>query len=202
MDMAIALYQKVYPGGKNDVFDIIWRPYYLNYGPSTYSVDKSELADEKLKDMTPEQREKLYKRMNQIGRAVGINFRPGGKIGDTRQAHRLVHFSQEKSPEVRNALIDKIFEAYHELEKDITSKEVLLELGVQAGLDENEVDQWLSSDEAASAVDEEAQKNLEDFSSSGVPTYVIQGAYRVEGAEDAQDFMDLFIQVKESQEST
>lgn len=199
--MAIALYQKVYPGGKHDVFDIKWQPYYLNYGPSTHSVDKSEIADEKLKDMSAEQREKLYKRMNQIGRSLGINFRPGGKIGDTRQAHRLVYLSRDKSLEVQNVLVDKIFEAYHELEKDITDKVVLRELAVEAGVDEHEVDEWLESDDSASIVDQAAQKNREMFGGSGVPTYIIQGVHRAEGAQDADDFMELFIKVRESEES-
>lgn len=199
--MAIALYQKVYPGGKHDVFDIKWQPYYLNYGPSTHSVDKSEIADEKLKDMSAEQREKLYKRMNQIGRSLGINFRPGGKIGDTRLAHRLVYLSRDKPLEVQNALVDRIFEAYHELEKDITDKEVLRELAMEAGVDEHEVDEWLESDKSASIIDQTAQKNRETFGGSGVPTYVVQGVHRVEGAQDSDDFMDLFIKVRESNQS-
>ncbi|KAI1430192.1 hypothetical protein F5Y12DRAFT_722459 [Xylaria sp. FL1777] len=38
-----------------------------------------------------------------------------------RDAHRLVYFSLEKSPEITDALVEKIFETYCELEEDITS---------------------------------------------------------------------------------
>jgi predicted DsbA family dithiol-disulfide isomerase len=80
-------------------------------------VPKSDLIDERMGDMTPEQRATLFNRMNQIGRAVGIIFKPGGLIGSTRDAHRLVHLSQTKSPEIQNALVNNILQAYHEMEK-------------------------------------------------------------------------------------
>ncbi|CAM1511840.1 Fc.00g093530.m01.CDS01 [Cosmosporella sp. VM-42] len=197
LEMAISLYQKVYPGGKYDTFLIRWRPYYLNYGPLTHSVGKSEVADVKLKDLGPEQRTKLYERMDQIGRAVGINFEPGGKVGDTRHAHRLVHLSRTKAREVQNSLVEKIFEAYHELEKDISNKEILRELATESGLDVAEVDEWLNSDMDESIVDKEEQENREAVADTGVPTYVIQGVHQVDGAKDIEDFMEMFIKVKE-----
>ncbi|KAH8736372.1 thioredoxin-like protein [Ilyonectria robusta] len=197
LDMAISLYQKTYPGGKSDVFSINYRPYYLNYGPSTHSVDKREIADARLGSMTPEQRTKLFQRMNQIGRAVGINFQGGGKIGDTRHAHRLVHLSRTKSPEIQNALVDGIFAAYHELEKDISSKDVLREIAVGSGLEGAAVDEWFHSDLEAANVDEEAQRNRDSLAGSGVPAYIIQGSHHINGAEDAHDFMEIFIKVKE-----
>ncbi|KAH7150364.1 thioredoxin-like protein [Dactylonectria estremocensis] len=198
LDMAISLYQKTYPGGKLDVFSVNYHPYYLSYGPSTHSVEKSEVADARLSDMTVEQRAKLYRRMDQIGRAVGISFQSGGKIGDTRQAHRLVHLSRTKSPEIQNALVDGIFAAYHELEKDISSKDVLREIAIGSGLESTEVDEWLSSGLKAGIIDDEAQRNKEMLAGAGVPSYLIQRVHQINGAEDAQDFMDVFIKVKES----
>lgn len=46
--MGISQYQKTYPGVKSDIFATNWRPFYLEYGPSTHSIDKSEVADVKL----------------------------------------------------------------------------------------------------------------------------------------------------------
>ena len=179
------------------MFSIQWKPYYLNYGPTDESVDKRALVEEKLSGMRDEQREKLFRRMDQIGGSVGISFSGGGKIGDTRQAHRLVHLSQDKSAEVRKLLVEKIYGAYHELEKDISKKEVLCELAVEAGLDAEEVDGWLGSDRDGDLVDEEAQKNRDLVAGSGVPFYVIQGEHKIDGAQDAQDFMEVFVAVKE-----
>ena len=117
----------------------MWRPYYLNYNPSAQSVDKAELREKKLSGFTPEQVAAMSNRVNQVALSVGINFKSGGKIGSTRDAHRVIHLSQTKSPDIQNALVEKLFEAYHELEKDISSWDVLREIAVDAGLDELEV---------------------------------------------------------------
>lgn len=205
LERAISLYQKTFPGGKDDVFSINWRPYYLNYNPSPHSIDKLELAKTKLSGMTPEKQTAMTQRVNQIGLSVGIIFKSGGKIGQTRDAHRLVHLSQtssSSSPAIRDALVDKLFEAYHELEKDISARDVLRGAAVDAGLDAPQVDQWLDSSSGADSVDDEARKIKETAASSGVPTFVIQGVHRVEGAQDPTEFMEIFAKVKEGEGTT
>ncbi|KAI0543014.1 DSBA-like thioredoxin domain-containing protein [Xylaria digitata] len=198
LEGAIALYQKVYPGGKHDTFKINWRPYYLGYNKFGYSVEKSELAKIKLADWSEEKKVAGTKRVEQAGRAVGIHFKHGGKIGPhTRDAHRLVHLSRSHSPQVTNTLVEKIFEAYHELEKDISSLDILCEIALEAGVEKAEVDKWLNSDAAADSVDEEARMFREKVAGSGIPSYFIHDIHRLEGAQDANDFMEIFVKVKE-----
>ena len=174
----------------------MYRPYYLNYNPSPHSVDKRELAEIKLGGMSSEKVTAMTQRVNQIGRSVGINFSSGGKIGSTRDAHRLVHLSQSKSPDVQDALVNKVFEAYHELEKDISSQDVLGEIARDAGLDGSEVDEWLNSSVGGDLVDAKAESNRK-LVTSGVPTFIIQGKHRVDGAQDVEEFLETFIKVKE-----
>lgn len=136
--------------------------------------------------------------MNQTGRSVGIYFKAGGKIGSTRDAHRLVYCSQmaERGTDTRatNALVEKIFEAYHEREMDISDRDVLKELAVDAGLNKREVDEWL--DATPAAVDEEARKNKEVLK-SGVPVYIVQGEHRIDGSGDIAGYLEIFSRVKE-----
>ena len=174
----------------------MYRPYYLNYNPSPHSIDKRELAETKLAGMSSEKVTAMTQRVNQIGRSVGINFSSGGKIGSTRDAHRLVHLSQSKSPDVQDALVNKLFEAYHELEEDISSQDILREIARDAGLDGSEVDEWLSSSVGGDLVDAEAESNRK-LVTSGVPTFIIQGKHRVDGAQDLEEFLQTFINVKE-----
>ncbi|GKT84346.1 DSBA-like thioredoxin domain protein [Colletotrichum tofieldiae] len=103
LDRAIALYQKTYPGGKNDVFSITWRPYYLDYNPSTHSIDKKLLAETKLSDMSPERRAALTQRMEQIGRSVGINFKWEARSGPTPVMRIILCVSPvPEAPRLRN----------------------------------------------------------------------------------------------------
>ncbi|KAJ8121058.1 hypothetical protein ONZ43_g2394 [Nemania bipapillata] len=202
VESAIALYQKVYPGGKHDVFRINWRPYYLDYNTLGHSVDKSELAKTRLADWSEEKKAAATRRVEQAGRAVGIHFKHGGLIGPhTRDAHRLVHFSRSKSSETTtNILVEKILEAYHERERDISSLDVLGQIALEVGLEKIEVAQWLSSNAAVDNVNEEATVFREKVAGAGVPCYFIQGHYRLEGAQDANDFMEVFVKVKEEEE--
>ena len=148
--------------------------------------------------MSKEKVTAMTQRVNQIGRSVGINFSSGGKIGSTRDAHRLVYLSQSKSPDVQDALVDRLFEAYHELEKDISSRDLLRDIARDVGLDGSEVDEWLNSSVGGDLVDAKAKSNREPVT-SGVPMYIIQGKHRVDGAQDVEEFLQTFIKVKEGE---
>ena len=140
----------------------------------------------------------MTQRLTQIARSVGINLKFGGRIGGTRDAHRLIHLSQTKSLDVQDALVEKLFEAYHELEKDISSPDVLRAIAIDAGLDGPEVEEWLNSGLGGDIVDAEAMENRK-MGTSGVPIFVIQGVHRVSGAQDTQEFLEIFIKVKEDE---
>ncbi len=197
LEKAVSLYQKTYPGGKDDVFSVTWRPYYLNENPPLHSVDKREVTESKLSGLSSDRVTAMTQRLNQIGCSVGIDFRPGGKIGSTRDAHRLIHLTQTtKPPEVQDALVEKLFEAYHKSEKDISSRDVLREIAIDAGLDGLEVNEWLSSSLGRDIVDAEASENRKR-GYSGVPIFIVQGVHRVDGAQDPQEFLEVFTKVKE-----
>ncbi|KAI3317083.1 putative thioredoxin [Xylariaceae sp. AK1471] len=202
LDAAISLYQKTYPGGKSDTFAITWAPYYLNYNPHPHSVDKLKLADERLADMTPEQRAALTLHMNRAGRASGINFNWGGQLGPnpaTRDVHWLVQLVGDKyGAETQRDLVEAIFDAYHCRAQDISQHDVLRQVAQQAGVHADDVEAWLQSDETEkSMIDREAEKN-KAMTGSGVPTLVIQGKHKPEGIPDAMDLMEIFIQVREA----
>lgn len=206
LDAAIALYQKTYPGGKSDAFDILWTPYYLNYNPHPHSVDKLALADVRLADQTAEQRAALTARMDRAGRAAGIAFNWGGKIGPnptTRDAHRLVHrvgAADKYDGETQRELVEAIFEAYHCRAQDISERDALVDVAQRAQIDPADVQAWLQSgsDDTGDIIDREAEASKEAVT-SGVPTLIIRDKYRPEGIPDVMDLMEIFIQAKEAQ---
>ncbi|KAL2814881.1 thioredoxin-like protein [Aspergillus cavernicola] len=200
LDRAISLYQKTYPGGRADIFKITWSPYYLNYNPHGRSVPKSDLVDERLGHMTPEQQTALFNRMNQIGRGVGIYFKGGGLMGaSTRDAHRLVYLARVEGVEglVQGALVEGILRAYHEMERDISERNVLVDVAVQAGLARERVLEWLDSDLGGDVVDDQAWRNKDEGKGAGVPRYVVQGGHRLDGVQDESDFIQLLAEIKE-----
>lgn len=171
--------------------------------------------------MTQQQKDALERRISQIGRSVGINFRSGGKIGSTRAAHHLIHLAQmvgRGGGSVTNELVGRLFEAYHELELDVSAREVLRRIAVDAGIDQVDVDACLdfcfdsdspastssfessvlTTDEAGnpeSIVDKQARENRQR-TNTGVPLFIIQGEYRVDGAQDLMEFVEIFGRIR------
>ncbi|KJZ75451.1 hypothetical protein HIM_05147 [Hirsutella minnesotensis 3608] len=197
LERALELYRKTYPGGKQDNIVVTWRPYFLNYNLVGNSVDKSELAKTKLSDMDSKTQAALTRRMEQIGRGVGINFNWGGRIGNTRNAHRLVYASREKGQEVEDALVEALFRAYHELEQDISDSGVLRTIAVEAGLDEQQADEMLGLSSLGEEVNAEAEAQKQRVGGVGVPCFFVQRDEKVGGAMDALELMDAIVRAKQ-----
>ena len=201
---AIALYQKTYPTGSSDTFDIIYHPYYLNYNrlpdlnydTLKQSLPKSVVADKKLAHMSAEQRDALTKKFERIGRGVGIEFKHGGNVGRTVLPHRLLR--AVAGSEVQESLVEAIFSAYHEQEKDISDPGVIRQIARTVGVSDDKVDKALEDEsELALQVDKEEAGNRANVNGKGVPIITIQGEKRVEGAGDVMEFMEMFIEIKE-----
>jgi predicted DsbA family dithiol-disulfide isomerase len=143
----------------------------------------------------------IFERLAQVGKDTGINFKFGGKTGNTRDSHRLIQLGKSKSPVVQTRVVEELFSAYFENEGDITSHDVLTKAGVKAGLEEKEVKEWLASDKGGKAVDEEVeQAQLNQI--SGVPNFTIQGKYEVGGAQDPGVFLRLFERIKATEQAS
>ena len=144
----------------------------------------------------PKRAEEVQERLRQIGFAEGISFTFDSKIGSTRDAHRLIELAKSKEVNVQTVIMNRLFEVYFEQHGDITSHAMLHDVAVASGLDTKEVGDWLESDRGGKEVDEQVKKASEG-SGSGVPRYLIQGIYRVDGADDPSAFLDIFGQVKD-----
>jgi predicted DsbA family dithiol-disulfide isomerase len=138
----------------------------------------------------------MAKRLHAVGKEVGIDFKSGGRTGLTRDSHRLIRLGKLKGAETQNRVVNELFIAYFENEKDITSHEDLLEAGVNAGLDREEVRNWLAGDDGGRETDAEVMDARKNFI-TGVPNITIQGQYEVRGAQDSEGFLRVFEKIKE-----
>ena len=137
----------------------------------------------------------IFERLAHTGADLGINFKFGGKTGNTRNSHRLVQLGKMKSPAIQTRVVEELFAAYFETELDITDMAVLKAAGVRAGLEEKEVADWLDSDNGGKEVDEEVRKAKMQFI-SGVPNFTVQGKYEIGGAQDPEVFLKVFEDIK------
>jgi predicted DsbA family dithiol-disulfide isomerase len=191
LEKGIALYKENHPDS-NDTFSLTWKPFYLNPDAPKTGVDKQGYYVQKF---GPQRFYMMNQRITQIGREYGIEFKFGGKLGNTRDSHRLIQLAKTKSPEMQTRVIEQLFTAYFEQEQDITDHTVLSKAAVAAGLDETEVKDWLASDRGGPEVDKEVLEAKKNFI-SGVPNYTVQDKYQIEGAEDPSAFVQIFERIR------
>ncbi|KAF2835038.1 thioredoxin-like protein [Patellaria atrata CBS 101060] len=191
LNRAITLYKRVYPSGSADTFRITHMPYYLNPAFPSPGLPTSALMESR---MGPEKTPIAKARMEQIGMSEGIFFRWGGRTGNTRDSHRLVELAKRKGQEVQETVVESLFRACFEEEMDVSLFETLVMCGRRAGLEEQEVREWLESGKGGDVVDREAEEGSAE--GRGVPKFYIQGVHMLEGAEDVGAFLEVFAKIK------
>ncbi|MCJ1351649.1 MAG: hypothetical protein MMC33_001633 [Icmadophila ericetorum] len=188
---AIEIYRSRHPDSK-DTFSTTWYPFYLNPASPKHGVDKAAFYRSKFGD---ERTSMIFRHLTNVGHEVGIKFAFGGKTGNTRDSHRLIQLAKTKGSEMQTKVVEELFARYFEKEQDITSKDMLLDAGVKAGLPEKEVKEWLDSDKGGKEVDREVMEaQMKEI--SGVPNFTFQGKYEMGGAQDPEEFVQVFEKVR------
>lgn len=195
LDKAIDIYRKVYPGGKDDIFTISWLPFYLDPESPTKGVPMVDRFNQRF---GPEKAAMMQERLVSVGKQEGIEFSFAGKIGRTRDSHRVIELAGRKGADVQNSVVLELFRSYFEGGGDITAYDTLAKAGVKGGLDHEEIRDWLETDKGGEEVDKEAKASREK-GVHGVPNFTIQGKYTVDGAQSEEAFMEVFAKVKKAE---
>ncbi|KAI8634457.1 thioredoxin-like protein [Xylariaceae sp. FL1651] len=231
LDRAITLYQKVYPGGRHDTFTISWNAFYLDPSAPVPGISWAERHAQKLKSSKSKSKssnnntttttkqgsndsneasgsgpiQKLQDRLASIGRQEGIAFSFAGKIGNTRSAHRAIAFTKahrdkaQSDPQVHDRFVMALFSSYFEGEGDITSHKTLADVAEEVGLSRQEMMEWLDGGGGGKEVDDEVLQ-AKTLGITGVPCFMVQGQ-TVDGAQDEQAFLEVFVRVKEEEQA-
>ncbi|KAF2101714.1 thioredoxin-like protein [Rhizodiscina lignyota] len=191
LEKGIEQFKKENPDS-NDTFSTTWAPFYLDPEAPNEGEDKQARYARRF---GAQRSQMMFQRLAMVGDSVGINFKFGGRTGNTRDSHRLIQLAKTKSPEMQTKVVEKLFEAYFEKEQDITSHAVLLKAAVEAGLDQAEAKDWLETDKGGPAVDKEVKEAQMKFI-GGVPHFTISDRVEIEGADDPSTFVEAFKKVK------
>jgi predicted DsbA family dithiol-disulfide isomerase len=198
LDNAISMYKSKYPNA-DDTFSITWLPFYLQPDAPNVSISKQDYYVEKFGEYRTTM---MHKRLSAIGKDVGIDFKYGGRTGNTRTSHRLIQLGLGKGGgELQTKVVQELFKAYFENEQDITSKDVLTTAGVKAGLEEDEVKAWLDSDDGGVEVDRFVA-DARNRGVEGVPDFVLNEKYQIGGAQESEAFLEVFEALKNNEGKT
>lgn len=202
LSKAISTHKTKFP---DDTFSLKYIPYYLNPAAQVTdpnlpafpvpSMNKREYYAQKF---GPQQGKAIEARLIHAAAQDGLTFSFGGNTGPSRNAHRLVFYAQSHGGETaQNDVMLGLWRRYYEREVDITLLDVLVEVGVEAGLGSaEEVKEYLVSGRDAAKVDQLAEEQRRE-GISGVPNYLIQDQWEVSGAQEPKVFERLFLKWKE-----
>jgi predicted DsbA family dithiol-disulfide isomerase len=130
-------------------------------------------------------------RVVSLGAAEGLDFRYDRmRGGNTFDAHRVVQLAGARGLGLQSAVKERLMRAYFTEGEPIGDRETLARLGVEAGLEPDDVraalaqgaDSWaerVRADERAAA----------ELGVGGVPFFVFAGRYAVSGAQPADLFL-------------
>jgi predicted DsbA family dithiol-disulfide isomerase len=134
--------------------------------------------------MGPEQVRAGHERLTSLGAEVGMKFNfEAVQLGNTFDAHRVAQAARGTA--VEDAVAKRLFAAYFTDGQLLADPDVLIEAATSAGMDRDVVEKVVGSDAFADDVrgDESAAREL---GITGVPHFIINGAWAVPGAQDVE----------------
>ena len=179
--------------GVSDKIELEWKSYQLKPG---YKQVPGETANQSLAKhlrITPERARELNQQVSASAAQSGLNFNTDIMVwADSFDAHRLIHFAATKG--LSSALKGSFFKAVFEEGKNLNNSDDLVLIAKSIGLDREEVEQVLQSDQFSA----EVRKDIEEaqaFGIQGVPTFVVNREYAFSGAQPKNNFKQLLTQL-------
>lgn len=125
--------------------------------------------------------------MVQMAKEDGLEYHLDTLIlTNTFDAHRLTMYAKTRG--LMQEMTERILRAYFTESKHIGDHETLTELAAEVGLDREEVEKMLASDEMADAVRADEQ-TAQQYRITGVPFYLINKKYALTGAQPTEVFV-------------
>ncbi|GAA0785614.1 MULTISPECIES: DsbA family oxidoreductase [Pseudomonadati] len=163
---------------------ITWHPFELNPQMAKEGQHLGEHLAEKY-GSTPQQSQQNRANLIAIGKTLDIefNFTDQSRIYNTFNAHQLLQWA--KSFNQQTALKLALFEAYFKQQQNIADNNVLLNVVEAVGLDRQQAEIVLASQQYADSVRAE-QALWQSRGISAVPAIVFNQQYLISGAQSAE----------------
>ena len=137
--------------------------------------------------LSPEQLAKNREAIRERGASVGFTFGERPRIWNTFDAHRLLHWAGLAGAEPQRALKHALLGAYHTEGDNPGDADVLLRAAKQAGLDEAEAREVISSGRYADEV-RAAERHWQQLGISSVPSVIINDRHLIQGGQPPEVF--------------
>ena len=172
----------------NNDFEIDWKSFQLD--PTITSQPDTDvytfLAERK--GMSIEQSKEMHKGVVERAKSVGLEYNfDKAVISNSLNAHRIIQLAKTKN--IGDRMEEIFFKAYFTDGKDLNNGPALIQLGIEAGLEENEIREVLESDDLFLKEVQSDIKEAGEIGIQGVPFFVFDRKYAVSGAQPVETFV-------------
>ncbi len=177
------------------------RPFQLDASVPPEGVDYKEYIRNKFGDTSSDNKwMQMREHLEAAGQAENIPFRFDGipKRANTFNAHRIIRWAQGQSVDGKSLgpkAAEAFFHAYFKRHKDLNDTQTLLSLSEQIGLIPEVIEKLLSEDADVKSLQEE-EAFFRNLGVSGVPTFIANGKYAIQGAQDVSALVIFLEQVE------
>jgi protein disulfide-isomerase len=178
-----------------EAVEIEWKSYQLDASFIASPEDNmvEHLAEKYRKDNDWAQN--MLDNMTQNAKTAGLDFHfEKAVLANSFNAHRLLHLAKKYN--LANDLEELLFKAYLTEGKNINDLDTLSKLGIEVGLDSEEITQVLNSDTYGAEVNKD-QEEANAIGVQGVPFFVLDNKYAIYGAQPASAFLETLEKVWE-----
>lgn len=188
-EMALAQFEH------RDEVEVEWHSFELDPNAATV-LDKS--AYDYLAERYGRSRDwavETHKHVAQTAAEVGLTFNfDQSVIANSFDAHRLIQMAKQNG--AGDLVEENLFKAHFTDGKNIADHEVLLQIGMDSGLNTLEVEVMLKSDDFVDEVRYD-EKAAQDLGITGVPFFIFDQKLAVSGAQAPETFLGAMIKATE-----
>lgn len=159
-----------------------WRPYMLDPSLPKDGADYKDYMKKKFGEQPDNKFAAMREHLEKMGPDLGIayDFDAIKRRPNTLDAHRLMRWAQGQG--LGAACADQLFIAFMEKGSDIGDLDVLTAIADDIGLDADMTRGLLETDKDTQETEDEI-KFFRDLGISGVPTFIYNGQFAVQGAQ-------------------
>ena len=183
---------------------IRWRPFELNPDMPRQGEQQEAHLQRKYR-RSAEEGAAIRGQMKAIADQAGVSLSyegdeadaPPAMMWNTRDCHKLLGFAlEEAGPQVQTALKLALFKAHFNQRRDLSDREVLLDIAASTGL-HREAAKAALDDEMLEARVVAEERQAWDMNISGVPAMIVNGKFMIPGAQAPETYVNALRRVAE-----
>lgn len=171
-----------------DKIEVEWKSFQLDPTIPEVAEESQEDYLVKRKGMSKEQVQGMLANVTQMAKQVGLEYHLDKSVMvNSQKAHQLIQFAKTKN--LGDQIEERLFKAFFTEGKNIADIETLTQLGVDVGLEKDELQASFTDDQYRYQMSQDIQEG-QQLGVRGVPFFVFDRKYGISGAQPSEAFLD------------